>query len=423
MAVDTPARIAVLGAGPIGLEAALYARFLGYDVDIYERGRVAENIFSWSHVRLFSPFALNRSPLGLAALAAQDEKYLPPDDSALLTGCEYAERYLLPLAGTDLLSDSLHEQTEVLAIGRSGLLKHELVGSEDRIDHPFRILLRDANGQQRCARADVVIDATGVYGNHNWLGDGGLPAIGELQLAGQIEYGLPDVLARDRQHYAGRHTLVIGGGYSAATTVVALADLAQQAPATQVTWMTRRPIDSIKQGPIDLIPEDRLSERQELATLANGLAAGNLPHVTHHANSAVDAIFWDAGTKKFAVRLVGDPPQTLEVDRIVANVGYRPDNCLYRELQVHECYATGGPMKLAAALISAGSVDCLDQRGCGPETLLNPEPDFYILGAKSYGRDSRFLISVGLEQICELFTIIGDRANLNLYESIGKLRP
>jgi len=38
MALDPPARIAVLGAGPIGLEAALYGRFLGYDVDVYERG-------------------------------------------------------------------------------------------------------------------------------------------------------------------------------------------------------------------------------------------------------------------------------------------------------------------------------------------------------------------------------------------------
>ena len=428
MAVDTPARIAVLGAGPIGLEAALYARFLGYDVDIYERGRAAENVLRWGHVRLFSPFALNRSPLGLAALAAQDEHYRPPEDSALLTGQEYAERYLLPLASTDLLSDSLHEQTEVVAIGRSGVLKHELVGSEDRIDYPFRILLREANGQERTATADVVIDATGVYGNHNWLGDGGLPAIGEMLLAGQIEYGLPDVLGRHRSHYAGRHTLVIGGGYSAATTVVALAELAHKAPATQVTWITREALDAGRPGPIDLIPDDRLPERQRLAALANSLAGGTSPHVVHNAGLTVDAVSYDAGAEKFTVRLVGDPPQVLEVDRIVANVGYRPDNRLYRELQVHECYTTGGPMKLAAALAgtsltAGGSVDCLDHRGCGPETLLNPEPDFYILGAKSYGRDSRFLIFLGLEQIRELFTIIGDRADLNLYESIGKLRP
>ena len=72
-------------------------------------------------------------------------------------------------------------------------------------------------------------------------------------------------------------------------------------------------------------------------------------------------------------------------------------------------------MKLAVSLSGRESADCLDQTSAGPETLLNPEPDFYVLGAKSYGRDSRFLISVGLDQIRELFTIIGDRPDLNLY--------
>ena len=72
MSIETPAKIAVLGAGPIGLEAALYARYLGYDVEIFERGQAAENVLRWGHVRMFSPFHMNRSPLGLAALTAQD---------------------------------------------------------------------------------------------------------------------------------------------------------------------------------------------------------------------------------------------------------------------------------------------------------------------------------------------------------------
>src|SRR5688500_16425537 len=118
MAMDTPARIAVLGAGPIGLEAALYARFLGYDVDLYERGAVAENVRHWQHVRLFSPFGMNASPLALAALATQDEAYRAPNAGALLSGKEYLERFLLPLSETDLLADCLKPHTEVLAISR-----------------------------------------------------------------------------------------------------------------------------------------------------------------------------------------------------------------------------------------------------------------------------------------------------------------
>src|SRR2546421_4457964 len=113
MELDTPARIAILGAGPIGLEAALYARYLGYDVDVYERGQVAEHVRRWGHARMFTPFRLNRSPLALAALQAQDGNWRPPADEAFLTGREFADRYLIPLAQSDLLSDSIHTGVEV----------------------------------------------------------------------------------------------------------------------------------------------------------------------------------------------------------------------------------------------------------------------------------------------------------------------
>src|SRR6266516_3622055 len=72
MAIDTPARLAILGAGPIGLEAALYARFLGYEVVVYERGDIAASVREWGHVRMFTPFQMNRTTLGLAAIRAHD---------------------------------------------------------------------------------------------------------------------------------------------------------------------------------------------------------------------------------------------------------------------------------------------------------------------------------------------------------------
>ena len=55
--------VAVIGAGPIGLEAALYARELGRPVRVYERGLVADNVSRWGRVTLFSPWSMNRSPL------------------------------------------------------------------------------------------------------------------------------------------------------------------------------------------------------------------------------------------------------------------------------------------------------------------------------------------------------------------------
>ena len=58
-------------------------------------------------------------------------------------------------------------------------------------------------------------------------------------------------------------------------------------------------------------------------------------------------------------------------------------------------------MKLAASLLGA-SGDCLAQPAAGIETLISPEPDFYILGSKSYGRNSSFLLRVGIEQVAAL---------------------
>jgi len=94
------------------------------------------------------------------------------------------------------------------------------------------------------------------------------------------------------------------------------------------------------------------------------------------------------------------------VDRIIALTGYVGDHTIYRQLQVHECWATSGPMKLSGALLASSSVDCLDQTSQGADALKNPEPDFFILGAKSYGRNLTFLMRVGWQQVDEVFSLL-----------------
>lgn len=421
MAVDTPAKIALIGAGPIGLEAALYARFLGYDVELYERGDVAANVQRWGHVQMFSPFHMNRSTLGIAAIAAQDPAYQPPADDAILTGGQWFDQYLQPLSRTDLLVDHVHTQTAVISVTRTEFHKTDCPGDERRRDSSFRLLLEHADGSEAEASADIVIDTGGVFGNPGSMGQGGAPARGERGLRSEIEYGVPDVLGRDRDRYAGRHTLVVGGGHSAATTIVALAELAQADADTRATWIVRRPIDEAEEvGPVAQIVDDRLPERAQLARRANAIAAGESPRIVFWSGTSVQAI--DRVDGAFHVRLKGRVGVS-QFDRIVANVGGRPDLSVFDELQVHTCYATDGPMSLASALLSSASPDCLAQTTHGPNTLLNPEPDFYVLGAKSYGRSSNFLTSIGIQQVRELFTIIGDRSDLDLYATSVSLMP
>lgn len=461
---DVTPRIAILGAGPIGLEAALYGRFLGYEVTVFERGGVCQHLRKWGHVRLFTPFGMNRSPLGLAAISAQGGDWRPPDDDALLTGRELVDRYYLPLAESDLLADQLRLHTEALSITRDGVLKGEKAGQAARGDAEFRILTRDSRGAESVHTADVVIDATGTYGHPNWMGVGGGPAIGELGLRlrdrraarfgqearfesgaqdgsgerdggvgerdGHVEYGLPDILGAERERYAGRRVLLVGAGYSAATSALALHELARHAPGTRTTWVTR----SGGAEPIRRFENDRLIERNALAEAANRIAEDKDSAVQHVSGTWVARIERAASTGEtdtrrtefcdalFRVELRGAGARTLEIDRIIANVGYRPDVSLFEELQVPICYATEGPLELAAALAGDDAADCLDQAAHGAETLSCGEPNFYILGAKSRGRASNFLLSVGLQQIREVFTLIGESADLDLYNSIQTLK-
>ena len=409
-------KIAIVGAGPIGLEAGLYAAELGYEVDIFEKGAVGGNILQWGHVTLFSPWEMNHSPLGVRALQQAFPEWTAPKPDDYLNGKQHVERYLRPLSRLPQLQGRIHTGAEVVSIGRERILKGELIGNVKRTEYPFRLLVRDASGEERIHSADIVIDASGVYGHPNYLGEGGIPAPGELANRHRIDYHLRDVRGKDRRQFAGRRTLVVGSGYSAATTVCDLADLIQEAPGTRVLWTIREKRDL----PIVPIADDPLPNRAALTEKANQLAQNGSPEIEFRCDTVVEFVRYLEHEDRFVVGIKsGSAREEVIVDRIVANVGYGPDNRLYRELQVHECYATRGPMKLAAALLGSSSTDCLTQTSMGADTLKNPEPNFYIIGNKSYGRNPTFLIRLGLSQIVEVFSLITGERELNLYEPSG----
>ena len=408
--LQTPPRIAILGAGPIGLEAGLYARELKLPFTIFEQGRVGEHVWRWGHVKLFSPFGMNVTPLGRKAIQAIKLDHPYPADDACVSGREHVERYLTPVA--EALRDRIKTETRVVSIARTGFFKQEVPGDPSRAKQPFLLLVREKN-QERFEQADIVLDCTGSYSHHRWLGPGGIPALGETQAEPQIAYGLVDILGDAKRDYVNKSVLVVGSGFSAATTVSSLAKLGEEHNTTWTTWITR----STGTRPLRRIPNDPLRERDRLANHANNLATRTDGNVEFHANTHVEVVETLQNNQGFRVSLrAGTQKRTLDVEKIIANVGYTPDRALYRELQIHECYASFGPMKLAALLAGSNSQDCLKQVCYGPESLRNPEPNFYILGAKSYGRNSSFLLRIGFEQVRDVFTLITNNAKLDLYK-------
>jgi hypothetical protein len=208
-----------------------------------------------------------------------------------------------------------------------------------------------------------------------------------------------DVLGARRARYAGRRTLVIGGGASAATSIAALAELASQAPGTCAVWATRCRAEEL----MPEIADDPLPERRALLRRAREIARGGDPAVVHVGGAVVEGFEFNSATHRYRATLtIGGKPRVEEVDEVLVNTGFGPDDSICRELQVHECYATRGTMKLATALLGAKSKDCLQTPAFGIEALRNPEPGFFVLGHKSYGRNPAFLLETGYRQVAEV---------------------
>ncbi len=373
-------RVAVIGAGPIGIEAALYAKTCGFAVTVYDRGPVGEHVRRWGHVRMFTPFGMNCTPLGLAEVRREKAGRSLPAETDLITGRQFVDSYLQPLAESDALIESLNLEQAVLQVGRAASVKK----SEATERLPFRLLVRDASGQERIDTADVVLDCTGTFNTPRRLGDGGIPAIGELAARPHIAWGIEDIAGEKRAHYAGKSIALVGDGYSAATAIGQLAELAEEVNDTWVFWLTR----GARGAPLPRVPNDPLKERDRLAVRANSLATRCDGNLEFHPQTVIDEVVSHGPDKGFRVagRTAGRPV-SWEVERVIAHVGYRADLRICDGLRVDE---------------PAGS----------PESR---EPGYYIMGDKSSVVNSHFLVRDGFGQIRRVFAQITGNSRLDLY--------
>lgn len=104
---DSP-RVAVLGAGPVGLEAALYAATLKLPVIVYERDAVGAHPRRWGHVRLFSPSGMNRTSLGIATLKAHEPGHKLPAADECVTGVQLLKEQLAAVGVQGLVQHVRH---------------------------------------------------------------------------------------------------------------------------------------------------------------------------------------------------------------------------------------------------------------------------------------------------------------------------
>jgi thioredoxin reductase len=349
---------------------------------------VGHAVRQWSHVRLFSPWEYTVDQAALRLLEAIG--WNMPDPHAYATGGEMVERYLEPLATRTALAGHIRTSARVTGVARTGFDK---VKTKGRAEAPFELRYRDGTGNDdRVIRADAVIDTSGTWFTPNPAGASGLPAIGERDAAARIVYGMPDVLGRDRNRYAGKRVAVVGAGHSAVGTLIDLAGLARSAAGTQVLWLIRGddPAKSFGGG-----ANDKLVERGALGERLARLVAEGIVKV--ETNFRVTHI----GETAARLRLgAGSPSGGREavVDELIVATGFRPELGFLGELRLALDPALECPPALAP-LIDPNVHSCGTVRPHGARELGQPEPGFYFAGMKSYGRAPTFLMLTGYEQV------------------------
>lgn len=401
--------VVVIGAGPTGLAAAVHLRDRGLAAIVLESGAHAGSaVREWAHVRLFSPWAELIDPQAADLLAAVGWDSPSPDRYP--TGGDWAAQYLQPLA--DALGDTVRYNARVTGVAKRG---RDLLVDSGRDAESFSVHVETPGGEERIL-ARAVIDASGTWTGPNPLGGDGLPAVGETALSDRISYRVPDLTdTRTWERYLGKHIVVAGTGASAQTALVAFSKLAEQDPATRVSWLLRRSSAANTFGGGE---NDQLVQRGALGQAAQDAAqSGAVQEVPGFRTTGIVA------NPDGSLRVESANGQVVDgVDEIVAVTGFRPDLSFLSEVRLDLDFVLQSP-RVLAPLIDPNVHSCGTVYPHGAKELTQPEVGFYLVGMKSYGRATSFLAMTGFEQVRSVVAAIAgdheaaERVELTLPET------
>ena len=418
--IDTPATIAVIGGGAVGIEAALYARFLGYYVLLIEAAKMAKSWRRGGHAPMLCCFSEAASRLGQAALEAHRPDSPLPKQSELMTGLGFAERYLVPLARTDLLRECVHVHSRVFSVSRIEARREAAGDIQSRADIEFRLAIHSKNRGWFSERCDIVLDCSGASVPRS-LGPGGGLAMGETEHVDVVEHSLPEGTAKLAGRYANTRVLLVGFSLAALGHLLELLGLAQEFPQTRITWLV--PLEPGMAAPQDWLERlramgeagARMAEREEIVAAL----AGTLERVGTLPGLGVERISRDS--RGLAVRIQSNEDSTLDIecDRIVAGSGFQADWSHAEAVRLGRSATLDRPI-MERGLLADGETEGLES-GSIPlaESILTMEPHYYVLGSKSFGlANDRFSLAQGHQQIREVFALIGGRSDLDLYKNV-----
>jgi hypothetical protein len=390
--IDTPATIAVVGAGSCGVEAALYGRFLGYSVELYDSKKIGDELLVWGDRPLGVPWREAATSLGLAALEAHGRS-LPGLDQ--VPSCEqYVHEYLLPLARCDLLHDSVNVKTQLVSVSRLGCGNRDNIPVERRADQEFRLLLSSEQRGEFSQVVDIVLDCSGIESSREHLATGGGRPAGWASINERLWTGKFNLRGKHAKVFSGKRLLMVGNDECAAANALQWNETASE--GGRLFWVVPKRL-SPPACFLDL-PLTGLMLTDEEAASAEMLFKG------HDSSSLVSMAAWgiesvQRSADELTVRLQINEEESVDVsvDWII-HCGTR-----LKQPNYHHCLN----LSIISGFLS-----------------VTQEPHFYRLGDCAVNSPGdpfayrRCGFSEMQQQIRSTYALIGGRSELNLFESV-----
>ena len=427
--VESPATIAVIGAGPVGIEAALYARFLGYNVDIFDTGRPAKNATRWHQRPLGVTVDQCTTSLGHAALLSQDVGYKNPEPNREFTGQAFADEYLIPLAKSDLLVDGVHINSQVIEVSRLRTSLEDQSDMQERCNDEFRLLIRSRDRGLYTHRADIVLDCRGSMSGECGWGPAGSQSIGATEFTDQVYRWLPSDSRFEIKSVQGLQTILFGQSPSAIRFAREWSQLIENCESPPVIESLRRlaPIPALTNSnsaedfvqPLDLkmiwlIPTLLPSADDELIQIAAELSSrhSDPKQLTSLVIRGIERVARnEAGRWTLELLQADDSTVELSGEVFAAFPDARPTPAIGPELCSQEFAFRD------SSQVSTNDAAELIYRDWPGWQIATYEPQYYRLGSIEHPNHPQGLFEA-YQQIRDLFALLGARATLNLYDIV-----
>lgn len=355
--------VVIIGAGPIGIAIAARLVFSKRSFIVLEKGEsVGANILEWGHVSLFSNWQESVDSKCHKLLNEQASISYALEDFP--TGNEFVHQYLQPIANHPLLKNNIQLNSKVHTV------------SFDNVTNNFTITYHQ-NKECRMVKSKVVIDASGTWGNYNKLVEN------YADLFGYACFNIPN--SKQITDYFQNATIaIIGNGHSAMNSIA----LVSQYSNAVIYWILRNDEPNFGNSKVD-------GKSKKLETEVIHYLKQN--RIRLIKNFSLKHIF----QVKNQLNLVSEVSKSLTgIDFLIQNIGANADYSFLQNIPLNLEPTLNIPKNLAKK-IDPKLHTCNTLKYTFQDTLIS-EIDYYVVGMKSFGKASNFLLSSGYKILDEL---------------------